>query len=91
MLRKLVTDELIELIFCSCRTSECLGNQCVSRSHRLLCAGLCKCGSCENESEDTCHGVFDKNEDEVEITENGLEYENEYSDNNWTINKDCLV
>ena len=39
-------------------------------------------GSCENESEDTCHGVFDKNEDEVEITENGLEYENEYSDNN---------
>ena len=42
---------------------------------------LCNCGSCENQSEDTCDAVFDKNEDEVETKEDGLEYESEYSDN----------
>ena len=57
----------------------------------ILCANLYKCGSCKNQSEDTCDGVFDKNEDEVEITEDGLEYESEYSDNDWTTNNDCLV
>ena len=59
-------------------TSDCLGSQSV-----YLCADLCNCRSCENQSEDTCDGVFDKNEDEVEITEDGLEYESEYSDNDW--------
>ena len=81
MLRKPVPDELIELISCSCCTSKCLGNQGVYRSPGILCTDLCNCGSCENQSEDTCDDVFDENEDEVEITEKGLEYESEYSYN----------
>ena len=91
MLRKLVPGELIELISCSCRRSKCLGNRYVYRSPGLLCTNLCNCGSCENQSEDTCDGVFDENEDEVEITDGGLEYESDYSDNDLTINNDCLV
>ena len=41
--------------------------------------------------EDTCDDVFDENEDEVEITEDGLEYESEYSYNYLIISNDCLA
>ena len=51
------------------------------RSPELLCTDLCNCGSCENQIEDTCDDAFDENEDEVEITEDGLEHENKYSYN----------
>ena len=91
MVRKPVPDELIKLISCSCCRSKCLGNQCVCRSPKLLCTDLCNCGSCENQSEDTCDDVFDENEDEVEITEDGLEYESEYSYNYLRISNDCLA
>ena len=84
MLRKPVPDELIELISCSCCTCKCLGNQCVCRSPELLCTDLCNCGSCENQSENTCDDVFDENKDEFEITD-GLEYEKEYSCNDLII------
>ena len=90
MLRKLVPDELIELISCSCRKSKCLGNQCVCRSHGLPCTDLYNCDYCENKIEYMWY-VFDENEDEVEITEDELKYESEYSDNDWTIDNDWLV
>ena len=38
------------------------------------------CDSCENQREDTCDYVFDENEDEVETTEDGLEYESSDND-----------
>ena len=41
---------------------------------------LCYCDSCENQREDTCDYVFDENEDEVETTEDGLEYESSDND-----------
>ena len=72
-LRKLVPDELFELISSSNRKSKCLGNQCVcSRSHGLPCKDLCNCDFCENQSEVSSDDLFDKNEDE--ITEDELEY-----------------
>ena len=46
------------------------------------CTDFCNCDSCEDQSEDASVDLFDKNEDEVEITEDELEYESEYSDNN---------
>ena len=87
-LRKSALDELTELISCSCRKSKCLGNHCVCRSHGFPCLDLCNCDSCENQSEDTSDDVFDKKEDELEITVDELEYESEYSDNDWTIDND---
>ena len=41
---------------------------------------LCNCDSCENQSEDISDDIFDKDENEIEITENVLEYESEYLD-----------
>ena len=76
MLWKLFPEELFELISWSNHKSKCLGSQCIWRSHRLPCTDLCNCDSCENE-------------DEVEIMEDELEYES--SDNDWTIDNDCLV
>ena len=84
MLRESVPNELFELISCSNRKLKCLGNQCVYSSYELPCMDFSYCDSCENQCEDTCDYVFDENEDEVETTEDGLEYES--SDNDWTIN-----
>ena len=41
---------------------------------------LCNCDCSENQSEDISDDIFDKDENEVEITENVLEYESEYLD-----------
>ena len=73
MLWKPVPDKLFELISCSCRNSNCLGNQCVFRSHGLPYTDLCNCNSYENQSEDTSDDIFDENKYEVEITEDELE------------------
>ena len=52
-----------------------MGNQCVcSGSHGLPHKDLCNCDFCENQSEVCSDDVFDENEDEVEITEDELEY-----------------
>ena len=80
MLWKPVPNELFELISCSNRKSKCLGNQCVCRSHGLPYTDLCNWDSCENQSEDTSDDVFDENENEVEITEDELEYESSDND-----------
>ena len=54
---------------------------CVCRLHRVPCTGLCHCDYCENQSKDGSVDIFDKNEDEVEVTEDELEYVSKYSDN----------
>ena len=48
-------------------------------------------GHTEFQSEYARANIFDKNEDEVEVTEDELEYESKYSDNDWKIDNDCLV
>ena len=47
-------------------------------------------GHTEFQSEYARADIFDKNEDEVEVTEDELEYVSKYSDNDWKMIVACL-
>ena len=70
ILRKLFPEELFELISSSNRKPKCV----CRGSHGLPCKDLCNCDFCVNQSKVSSDDVFDENEDEVEITEDELEY-----------------
>ena len=75
------SQKTIDLLSCHTLHISCHILYAIYRSPGLICTDLCNFGSYENQSEDTCDGVFDENEDEVEITDDGLEYESDYYDN----------
>ena len=48
MFRDPAPADVLQLLCCNCKTSQCVNGLCLCRSHGLPCTDLCHCNNCQN-------------------------------------------